>query len=180
LSVKTPLIDQLKTIGVTPADVTYLAFSHFHFDHTGNANAFAASTWIVNRPSWRGPNRRRRPSASTPSAWSAVKTATTRLIDATTTCSATGASASSRRPATRRARGAGRELKKSGVVILSGTLHLEANRKFKRMPVFNHRARGHAASMDRLERIVKNTKARFIVQHDVKESRRCEGFQRIE
>src|SRR5437016_4860039 len=87
LSVKTPLIDQLKTIGVTPADVTYLAFSHFHFDHTGNANAFAASTWIVNkaelawaestptpsprrpgsstRPSWRGPNRRRRPSAST-------------------------------------------------------------------------------------------------------------------
>jgi N-acyl homoserine lactone hydrolase len=63
LSVKTPLIDQLKTIGVTPADVTYLAFSHFHFDHTGKPSPRRPGS--STRPSWRGPNRRRRPSAST-------------------------------------------------------------------------------------------------------------------
>jgi N-acyl homoserine lactone hydrolase len=62
------------------------------------------------------------------------------------------------------------KLKKSGVVILSGDLyHLEANRKFKRMPVFNTERADTLASMDRVERIVKNTKARFIVQHDVKD-----------
>ena len=43
------MLDQLAQIGVTPADVTYLAFSHFHLDHTGNANAFGSSTWILNQ-----------------------------------------------------------------------------------------------------------------------------------
>jgi len=81
LRVKTPLIDQLKTIGVTPADVTYLAFSHFHFDHTGNANAFAASTWIVNKAELAWAESTPTPFGVDPSAWSAVKTATTRLID---------------------------------------------------------------------------------------------------
>src|SRR5450755_2205433 len=41
------LLDQLRQIGIAPADITYLAFSHFHLDHTGNANAFGASTWIL-------------------------------------------------------------------------------------------------------------------------------------
>jgi N-acyl homoserine lactone hydrolase len=27
--------------------ITYVAFSHYHFDHVANANAFAASTWLV-------------------------------------------------------------------------------------------------------------------------------------
>src|SRR5437870_3087338 len=81
LSVKTPLIDQLKTIGVTPADVTYLAFSHFHFDHTGNANASAASTWIVNKAERACAESTPTPFGADPSAWNAGRTATTRLID---------------------------------------------------------------------------------------------------
>src|SRR6185369_5902620 len=42
-----PLLPQLAALGYTPADITYLALSHYHGDHTANANAFAASTWIV-------------------------------------------------------------------------------------------------------------------------------------
>src|SRR5262245_56035710 len=49
LSVQVTLTEQLKAVGMSPADITYVAFSHFHFDHTGNANAFSASTWIINR-----------------------------------------------------------------------------------------------------------------------------------
>ncbi len=41
--------NQLKTIGTTPSEVTYLAFSHLRFDHTGNANAFASASWILNK-----------------------------------------------------------------------------------------------------------------------------------
>src|SRR5262245_28703989 len=40
------LLPQLKEAGYTPADVTYFAMSHYHSDHTANANAFAGSTWI--------------------------------------------------------------------------------------------------------------------------------------
>jgi len=41
------LLPQLAEIGYRPQDITYLALSHYHSDHTANANEFAASTWIV-------------------------------------------------------------------------------------------------------------------------------------
>ncbi len=31
---------QLEELGYQPADITYLALSHLHYDHAGNANAF--------------------------------------------------------------------------------------------------------------------------------------------
>ena len=49
LSVTKGLVDQLKTIDISPSEITFLAFSHLHFDHTGNANAFDSSTWILNK-----------------------------------------------------------------------------------------------------------------------------------
>ena len=42
-----PLLPQLAALGYTPADITYLALSHYHGDHVANANSFAGSTWIV-------------------------------------------------------------------------------------------------------------------------------------
>jgi len=38
------LASQLGEVGVGPADVKYLALSHMHPDHTGNANLFTAAT----------------------------------------------------------------------------------------------------------------------------------------
>jgi glyoxylase-like metal-dependent hydrolase (beta-lactamase superfamily II) len=39
----------LADIGVTPADITYLAISHSHWDHVGNANDYAGSTWLTQK-----------------------------------------------------------------------------------------------------------------------------------
>jgi len=44
-----PLLPQLAALGYTPADITYIALSHYHGDHVANANAFAGSTWIVQK-----------------------------------------------------------------------------------------------------------------------------------
>ena len=44
-----PLDEQLAEIGYSPNDITYVALSHYHFDHTANANAFENSTWIVSK-----------------------------------------------------------------------------------------------------------------------------------
>jgi glyoxylase-like metal-dependent hydrolase (beta-lactamase superfamily II) len=38
---------QLAAIGYRPADITYVAVSHAHKDHTANLNEFAASTWLT-------------------------------------------------------------------------------------------------------------------------------------
>lgn len=40
---------QLAEIGYKPADVTYLALSHNHYDHSANGNEFAGSTWLAAR-----------------------------------------------------------------------------------------------------------------------------------
>jgi N-acyl homoserine lactone hydrolase len=38
---------QLADIGVTPSNIDYLVLSHYHWNHIGNANDFAGSTWLV-------------------------------------------------------------------------------------------------------------------------------------
>ena len=48
-TVDRPLLPQLAAIGYTPADINYLALSHFHRDHVANASLFAKSTWIVQK-----------------------------------------------------------------------------------------------------------------------------------
>jgi glyoxylase-like metal-dependent hydrolase (beta-lactamase superfamily II) len=40
---------QLADIGVTPADITYLAISHSHWDHVGNATDYAGSIWLAQK-----------------------------------------------------------------------------------------------------------------------------------
>lgn len=48
-TVDRPLLPQLAAIGYTPANITYLALSHYHTDHVANASLFAGSTWIVQK-----------------------------------------------------------------------------------------------------------------------------------
>ena len=49
LNIRMPktLASQLKEIGVQPADIGYLAMSHMHGDHCGNANLFTAATLYI-------------------------------------------------------------------------------------------------------------------------------------
>jgi len=42
------LIDQLDQLGITPESIEYLSLSHAHPDHSGNANKFSKSTFVVN------------------------------------------------------------------------------------------------------------------------------------
>jgi len=41
---------QLAEIGYRPGDITFLALSHSHGDHIANANDYAQSTWLVQKP----------------------------------------------------------------------------------------------------------------------------------
>ncbi len=41
------LSDQLLELGLTPGDIEYVSISHSHFDHTGQADQFPTSTWLV-------------------------------------------------------------------------------------------------------------------------------------
>lgn len=180
LSLKKTLAEQLKAIEVAPADISFIAFSHLHFDHTGNANLFGNATWILNKAELAWAEATPTPFAVDPSTFSGYKTAKTQLIDGDYDVFGDGSVRIVKTPGHTPGHGV-LELKlaKAGVVVLSGDLyHTVDNRKFKRVPAFNNSRADTLASIDRAEHIVANTKARFIVQHDPKAVATLPAFPR--
>lgn len=161
------LVDQLKQIGLAPDDVNLLAFSHFHFDHTGNANLFPHATWIINEKELAWATATPTPFAAAPESFSAYKNAKTRMIAGDTDVFGDGSVRILAAPGhTPGHQVLELKLKKAGVVILGGDLyHTRANREFHRVPPINTERADTLASIDRIERIVKNTHARFVIQH---------------
>lgn len=47
ISRKDSVLNQLNSIGMTPADFKYIALSHTHFDHSGHANVLKNAIWLV-------------------------------------------------------------------------------------------------------------------------------------
>jgi N-acyl homoserine lactone hydrolase len=74
------LLDQLASSGIAPSNVAYVAFSHFHLDHTGNANAFPAAIWIINQAELDWALAAVTPPVVDPKTFSAYKTVATQMI----------------------------------------------------------------------------------------------------
>jgi N-acyl homoserine lactone hydrolase len=52
LWVRKTLASQLEALGIAPAAITDVAFSHFHSDHVGNANLFTTATLYIQEPEY--------------------------------------------------------------------------------------------------------------------------------
>ena len=173
MTVVSPLVEQLRALNLAPHDITYLAFSHLHWDHTGNANAFAGATWIMNRAELAAANATPPPEGVLPETFSAVKNARLEYIEGDHDVFSDGSVVILRAPGhTPGHQVLMLKLAKAGCVILSGDLyHLRANRRFRRVPVENLSRADTLSSMTRIETIVRNTHARLIVQHDPEDFR---------
>ena len=49
---KKPLAESLKEVGLAPTDIGHLALSHWHPDHSGNANLFTAAVLYMQQPEY--------------------------------------------------------------------------------------------------------------------------------
>jgi glyoxylase-like metal-dependent hydrolase (beta-lactamase superfamily II) len=76
-----PLKAPLAEVGYTPAEITYLAMSHYHSDHTANANDFASSTWIVQRAEHDTMFTEPPPRILVPATFGALKNAKTKMLN---------------------------------------------------------------------------------------------------
>ena len=163
------LTAQLAEIGYAPADISYLALSHFHWDHVGNANLFAGATWLV-PPSERDIMFANPPSPRTePANFSALKNSMAVLLtksdyDVFGDQSVVIKSAPGHSP--------GHQvlflkLGKTGPVVLSGDLyHYPEERKLGRVPTTEFNAQQTAASRAAVEAFLKKTGAQLWIQHD--------------
>jgi len=75
------LVPQLASAGYRPADITYLVMSHYHSDHTGNANLFAGATWIVQKAERDVMFSDKPVPILEPASYSALRTAKTRVLN---------------------------------------------------------------------------------------------------
>jgi N-acyl homoserine lactone hydrolase len=168
VTVPVTLVAQLQSLNLTPKHINFIAFSHLHWDHTGNANDFPDSVWIMNKTELAAALTLPPPGGVLPETWSVYKTAKTETIDGDYDVFGDGRVMILRAPGhTPGHQVLKLKLQKSGTVILSGDLyHLRVNRLFKRVPVYNVDRADTLASMSRIETIIKNTHARLIVQHD--------------
>ncbi len=164
-----PLRGQLAAIGYAPSDITYISFSHFHWDHVGNANMFASATWLV-RAKEREVMFSDPPSPRTePQNFSALKASKTVLISggdydvfgdgAVVIKSAAGHSPDHQVLFVKLAR--------TGPVVLSGDLyHYPEERKLNKIPTTEFDPKQTVASRAAIEAFLKQTGAQLWIQHD--------------
>ena len=81
MTARAKLVPQLAAAGYKPADITHLVMSHYHADHTGNANLFAGATWIVQKAEHDVMFSDKPVPILQPATYSALRTAKTRILN---------------------------------------------------------------------------------------------------
>ena len=170
VTIARPLGAQLQAAGHKPADITYLALSHYHWDHTANAGMFAGATWLVRQFERDAMFSDKATGTSRPQTYAALKNSKTVIItadehdvfdDGTVILKA----APGHTP--------GHQvlyvnLPETGPVVLSGDLyHYQAERTMGKYPTFEFNKDQTRVSRAAVDTFLMKTKARLWIQHDL-------------
>ena len=165
-----PLRLQLAEAGYSPADITYLALSHYHYDHTANANDFASATWLVRKDERDAMFARRPPGVTQPSTYAALRDSKTLILqsddhdvfgDGTVVIKAAPGHTPGHQVLFVR-------LPKTGDVLLSGDLyHYPEERVLDRVPTFEFNQAQTRVTRAAIEAFLKQTGAQLWIQHDI-------------
>lgn len=163
------LSEQLAEIRYPPLKIRYLALSHYHYDHTANANSFADSTWLVRRVERDAMFAIPAPGTTRPETYARLKSAKTILIDtdrydvfrdgSVVIKFAPGHTPGHQMLLLR--------LKNTGPVLLSGDLyHFPQEKMLNRFPVFDFDKEQTRRSRMAIDDFLKSTGASLWIQHD--------------
>jgi N-acyl homoserine lactone hydrolase len=163
------LIPQLAAAGYRPADINFLALSHYHSDHTANANAFAGATWLVQQADRDVMFAEKPQGIIKPEHYSALKDSKTIVLhnedhdvfgDGTVVLKSTPGHTPGHQVLLVK-------LAKTGPILLAGDLyHYPEERTFKRFPSFEFNKEQSAASRAAMEQLIRTTGAQLWIEHD--------------
>ena len=171
VTTRTSLKTQLAAAGYAPGDIDYLALSHYHYDHTANANEFAASTWLVRPVERDAMLASTPPDLLQPATYSSLRNSKTIPIttsdydvfgDGTVVLKWTPGHSPGHQVLFLK-------LAKTGPLVVSGDLyHYPEERTLNRIPTFEADQQQTAASRAALDAFMKKAGARLWIQHDFK------------
>ena len=158
---------QLEELGYQSADITYLALSHLHYDHAGNANDFAAATWLVQRPEHEAAFGDAQGFFDR-ALYGELEISETMLLDGDHDVFGDGTVVIKSAPGhTPGHQVLFVDLAETGPLVLSGDLyHFPENRTLKRVPTFNFDEAQTLASMDAVEDFLFESGATLWIEHD--------------
>ncbi len=169
VTLRTTMKAQLAAIGYAPDNITYLALSHFHWDHTANANQFVKSTWLARKVERDAMLPDTVPDPPQPSTFADLKNGKTTLIT-TDDHDVFGDGTVMLKLAKGHTPGHQVlyvKLAKTGSVVLSGDLyHYPEERTLNRLPTFEFNVDQTRESRTAIEAFLKKTGAQLWIQHD--------------
>jgi glyoxylase-like metal-dependent hydrolase (beta-lactamase superfamily II) len=165
------LTSQLAAAGYKPSDVTHLALSHYHWDHTADANLFAGAQWLAVKKDYDAMFSANPPGGTRPETYSALKNSSRTTLITAAEHDVFGDGTVVIRQATGHTEGHAVlyvKLKNTGGVVLSGDLyHYPAERTLNRLPTFEVSEAETQASRAEIERFLERTGAALWIQHDL-------------
>jgi len=167
VSRKDSVLNQLEQIGLTPDDFKYISLSHTHFDHSGHANLFKNSTWLVQKEEYDFVTGKE-VKESNPDMYNAIKDLKKiKKIKGDFDVFNDGTVVLKYMPGhTPGHQVLFLDLKEYGPILLSGDLyHFYENREYKRIPIFNYDVAQTRESMKKFEAFAEEKKAKVYLQH---------------
>jgi N-acyl homoserine lactone hydrolase len=170
---KVSLVDQLAQLKLTPDQIKYVGISHYHGDHVGQANSFPKSTLLIGKGDWDEMSSAKPREGANPaflSAWikdggkaEPVPLDKDVFGDGSVLMLATPGHTPGHHSLLVK-------LPTMGAVFISGDLmHFHENYDTNGVPSINTDRAQTLASLDRAKKIVANTKATVIIQHDARD-----------
>ena len=164
------LEEQLRAIGYSRSDVTNLALSHYHWDHTANANAFAHATCLVRQVERDAMFATEPRGASRPATYSALQKSRAVIITAEE-YDVFGDGTVIIKHAPGHSEGHQvlyLKLAHTGGIVLSGDLsHYPEERALGRLPTFEVSEEQTASARRELDAFLARTNAQLWIQHDL-------------
>jgi N-acyl homoserine lactone hydrolase len=165
-----PLVEQLAAAGYSPADVTHLVLSHYHWDHTANANTFAGALWLVTAIERDRMFAADPPGGTRAATYAALAKSRTVIID-DDEYDVFGDGTVVVKLAPGHTEGhliLYVDLEKTGGVVLSGDLyHYPEERSLNRLPTFDVSEAQTASSRADVEEFLSRKHAQLWIQHDL-------------
>jgi N-acyl homoserine lactone hydrolase len=170
ISVTKPLKPQLEAIGYEPADIKYIAFSHYHIDHTANANMFAGSTWLVAQAERDIMFSDKPAPVRAEKNYSALKDSKTTILPAAADYDVFGDGTVIIKQTPGHTPGHQvlfLKLPKTGPVLIAGDLyHYNEERNTDHVPSFEYNKEQSLASRAKIEEFLKTSGAQLWIEHD--------------
>jgi len=163
---------QLQEIGIRPGDVTHIAFSHIHFDHTGNGNLFTEATWLVQETEYQAAFGDEPPPFVDLSTFDKLKDGKVELLKGDYDVFGDGTVVLKTAPGhTQGSQVLFLKLPHTGKLLLSGDLwHSRKNHENSWVPKFNVDPKQTRQSMEVINRFIESEGAELWIQHDLLEN----------